>query len=98
MIASGPGSRKVAGQPEGRRTHQGAEPDLAGLQREAGQRQPGIGRAGLPGSLPYPQVVVGTEESVVTGILRGPRNPQQIVVGGALLRLGEDPEVHDSSG
>ena len=36
------------------------------------------------------EVVVGAEEGVEAGLLGPPCNGQQVVVGGALLRFGED--------
>ena len=38
--------RERAGEPEGRRGHQRAEPDRVGVAGQAGQRHPGVGRSG----------------------------------------------------
>ena len=40
------------------------------------------------------QVVVGAEEGVEAELLRGLRDGEQVVVGGALLGLGEDAQLH----
>ncbi len=48
----------------------------------------------VAGQLAHGQVVVGPEERVVAGVLRGPGHPELVVVVGALLGLDEDPQVH----
>ena len=87
-MASGPGSRNVAGVtsvPSRMRLR------LAG---QGGERHPGVGRAGQPVALAHRQVVVGAEERVEAELLGGPGDRQQVVVGRALLGLGEDAQVH----
>ena len=49
---------------------------------------------GRPSTVPHDQVVVAAEEGVEAVLLGGPGHGQEVVVGGALLGLGEDAEVH----
>ena len=57
------------------------------------ERHPGVGRAGQAVAA-HRQVVVGAEEGVEADLLGAPGDGQQVVVGGALLGLGEDPQFH----
>ena len=75
------------------RRDQRAETDRGGLTGDAGECHPRVGRPGQTGNRPHLQVVVGTEERVVPGVLRGLGHAQQVVVGGPLLRFGEDPQL-----
>ena len=85
-----------SGQPEGGRGHQRAQPDPAGLPGQPGQRQPRVGRSGQPVAA-HRQVVVGPEEGVEAGLLGTPGDGEQVVVGGAQLGFGEDPQFHAST-
>ena len=49
---------------------------------------------GRPLTRAHREVVVGAEEGVEAELLGGSGDGEQVVVGGALLGLGEDPEVH----
>ena len=84
------------GQPEGRRGHEGAQPDPVGLPGDAGQREPGVGRAGQAVAA-HGEEVVGAEERVEAGGLGRLRHPQLLFVGRALLGLHEDAELHRPS-
>jgi hypothetical protein len=83
-----------AGQPEGAGGHQGAEPDALGLAGESGQGDPGVGGAGQAVHVAHAEVVVGAEEGVEAEVLGGLGDGEQSVVGGPLLGLGEDAEIH----
>ncbi|MGC0329021.1 hypothetical protein RKD23_002011 [Streptomyces sp. SAI-170] len=83
-----------AGQPEGGRGHQGAEPDALGLPREAREGDPGVGGAGQAVDVTHLEVVVGAEEGVEAEVFRGLGHGEEGVVGGALLWFGEDAEIH----
>ena len=41
--------------------------------------------------------MVGAEEGVVAGVFGGAGDREELLVGRALLRLGEDPEVHEGT-
>ena len=85
--------RQGSGQPEGGRRHERAEPDPGGLAGQSGEGHPGVGRPGQ--AVPaHRQVVVGPEEGVEAGLLGAPGDGEEIVVRGAHLGLGEDPELH----
>ena len=79
--------------PEGGRRHQRAQPDRGRLARQAGQRRPGVGRAGRPVDA-HREVVVGAEERVEAEVLGSPGHPEELVVGRALLGLGEHTKIH----
>ena len=83
------GDGERTGQAEGRRGHQGAEPDPAGFPCQSGQRRPGVGRAGAAVAVAHVEVVVGAEEGPVSAVLGAARHRQQLVIAGALLRFGE---------
>ena len=86
-IASGPGSRKVAAVirvPSRIRLVSRASP---------AEGDPGVGGPGQAVAA-HRQVVVGPEEGVEAGLLGAPGDGQQVVVGGAHLGLGEDPQLH----
>ena len=83
-----------AGQPEGGRGDQGAQPDPGGLPGDAGQGHPGVGGTGQAVGAAHGQVVVAAEEAVEAEGLRRPGHRQQLIVGGALLGLGEDAQEH----
>ena len=85
--------RQRPGQPEGGRRHQRAQPDPAGLPGQPGEGHPGVGRSGQAVAA-HRQVVVGPEEGVEAGLLGAPGDGEQVVVGGAHLGLGEDPQLH----
>src|SRR6185503_11876695 len=76
------GDRQRPGQPERRCGDHGAEPEPRGLPGEAGQRDPGVGRA-RPAVPAHRQVVVTAEERVVAGVLRRAVQPE----GRRMLRL-----------
>src|SRR6266498_4981488 len=88
------GDRERPGRPERRRAHQRAEADVAGLARQAGQGDPRVGGTGARVALADALQVVGPEERVEPEILAGPGHAEEVVVGSALLRLGEDAEIH----
>ena len=93
LVDLGDRDRQRAGQPEGGRRHQGAQADPAGLAGQPGQGHPRVGRPGQ--AVPaHRQVVVGPEEGVEAGLLGAPGDGEQVVVGGAHLGLGEDPQLH----
>ena len=87
-----------AGQPEGHRGDEGAEPDAVGVTGEAGERGPRVGRPGAGVRRRDLQVVVGPEEGVEARLLGDVRHREELVVGGALLGLGEDPQLHGRRG
>ena len=96
LVDAGDGDRERAGEPERRRRHERAEADAAGVACQAGEGGPGVGRAG--GAVArHVQVVVGAEERVEAEVLGGAGDREEVVVGRALLRLGEDAEVHASN-
>jgi hypothetical protein len=82
---------------ERRRGHERAQPDSLGLHGQGAQRDPGVGGAGQPAHSAHLQEVVGPEEGVEPAVLRLTRHPQQLLVRRALLRLGEDAELHPSA-
>jgi hypothetical protein len=79
---------------EGGRGHQRAQPDALGVSGQAGQRDVRVGGAREPGDAAHLQVVVRAEEGVEAQLLGQARHGEQIVVRGALLGLGEDPQLH----
>ncbi len=83
-----------AGQPEGGGGHQRAQADPGGLPGQPGEGDPGVGGAGQAVRVAHAQVVVRAEEGAVVQVLGGPGHSQQRVVGGPLLGLGEDAQVH----
>ena len=87
--------RELAGKPEGGGVDERAEPDPLGLDGEAGQRGPGVGRlvGGVVGV--DAEVVVGAEERVEPARLRRLREGQDLGVGGPVVRFEEDPEAHE---
>ena len=87
------GDRERAGAPEGGRGDQGAEPDRGGVAGQAGQRHPGVRRAGQAVGA-QGEVVVGAEERAEPEPLGRLGHGEEVVVRRALLGLGEDPEVH----
>ena len=86
-IASGPGSRKVAAV-----ISVPSRIRLVSRARPARVTQASVG----PGQAvaAHRQVVVGPEEGVEAGLLGAPRDGEQVVVRGAQLGLGEDPQLH----
>lgn len=78
-----------AGVAEGGGGDQRAEPDGRRLTSQAGQGDPRVGGAGQPVAA-HCEVMVGSEEGTVAEFLRGCGDPEEVVVGGALLRFGED--------
>ena len=87
--------RERAGQAERRRRDQRAEPDPRRLPR---QRRPASPTSrsgpGSPGRSPIARKWSERKNASKPRVLGGPRDPQLVVVGRALLGLGEDPEVH----
>ena len=75
------------------RADQRAQPNARGLDRESGQRRPRVGRTRPAVHAAHVQVVVGAEEAVESTLLGAEREPAQVVVGGALLRLVENADV-----
>ena len=57
------------------------------------ERDPGVGRARAGRRRAHLQVVVGAEEGVEAERLGAPGHGQEVVVGRALLGLGEDAEL-----
>ena len=55
---------------------------------------PGPGRAWPWVAGAHPHEVVGAEERVEAGVLRGPGDAEQVVVRRPLLGLGEHAEIH----
>ena len=86
--------RERTGKAERHRCHQGAEPDPRRLPADRGEGEPRVGRAGPEGPFADAQVVIGPEERVEPELLRELRDREQLLVGGALLRFGEDPQSH----
>ena len=86
-MASGPGSRNVA-----EVTSVPSRIRLVSRARPARVIQASVG----PGQAvaAHLQVVVGAEEGVEADLLGAPGDGEQVVVGGALLGLGEDPQLH----
>ena len=85
--------REQAGEAERDRRDQRAQSNARRLAAERGERQPRVGGP-RPGRPAHVQVMVGAEEGVEAELLRQLRDRQQLVVGGALLGLGEDAEFH----
>ena len=79
---------------ERHRRDERAEPDARRLAAERGERHPRVGRARARVALADAHVVVGTEERVESQLLGEPGDREQLVVGRALLRLGEDAQPH----
>ena len=84
-MASGPGSRNVAGV-----TSVPSRIRLVSRASPASVTQASVG-PGRPLAVAHVQVVVGPEERVEAELLGGLGHAQQLLVVGALLRLGEDP-------
>ncbi len=87
-IARGPGKRNVTGVT--------SVPSRMRVvsRRERRERHPGVGRTRPGIALADALVVVGTEERVEAEALGAPGDREQLVVGRALLRLGEDAQSH----
>ena len=90
LMASGPGSRKVAAVIRVPRR-------MVLVSRAIPARviQASVG-PGRPSARAHGQVVVAAEEGAEAEALGRPGDGQEIVVGGTLLGLGEDAEVHAS--
>ncbi len=82
--------RERPGETECHRGHQGAEPDTCGLTADRGERHPRVGGTRSRRALTDALVVVGAEERVEAEALGPQRDGEQLVVGRALLGLGED--------
>ena len=82
--------------PERRRGHEGAEPDAAGVAREAREGGPGIRRTRQRIGVAHREEVVGAEPAVEAEALGGGGLRELVVVARALLRLGEDAQLHGS--
>ena len=82
----------------GCRRDESAQANGARLAGKSPQRRPRIGGS-WQSAVPriHRHVVVGSEESVKPELLRCSREPKLIRVGCAVLRFGEDPEVHTPS-
>ena len=80
--------------PERRRRHERAEPDAAGLAREAREGGPGIRRTRQRVGVAHREEVVGPEPAVEAEALGGGGLGELVVVARALLRLGEDAQLH----
>ena len=91
-LRDGDGQRPGVAERRGR--DQGAEPDGRGLAGQPGERDPGVGGAGQAVAAAHRQVVVGAEERAVPALLGRPGHGEQVVVGGALLGLGEHAQLH----
>ena len=87
-IASTPGMA------ERHRGDERAEPDPRRLATERGERHPHVGRPGAGVARADAHVVIGAEERVEPQLLGELGHAQELVVGGALLGLGEDPQPH----
>ena len=79
---------------ERHRRDERAEPDPRRLAAERGERHPRVGRPRARVALADAHVVVGAEERVEPELLGEPGDREQLVVGRALLGLGEDPQPH----
>src|SRR5690606_14289171 len=88
--------REQTGPAERGRADERAEPDRRRLARDGAERDPGVGRAGEPVAT-HREEVVGAEERVEAELLGRLRDGELVGVAGALLGLGEDPEVHGPS-
>ena len=87
-MASGPGSRNVTGETSVPSRRRGR------VAREAGEGDPRVGRAGEAVAEGEADVVVGAEVGVEAELLGEARHRELVVVAGAFLGLGEDPEAH----
>jgi hypothetical protein len=67
---------------------------VLGVACEPGEGHPGVSRSRQPVAAAHDQIVVGAEERVVAAFLRLARDREQIVVGSALLGLGEHSVIH----
>ena len=79
---------------ERHRRHERAEPDARRLAAERGERHPRVGRARAGSALADALVVVGPEERVEAELLGRLGDREQLVVRRALLRFGEDSQLH----
>ena len=84
--------REQPGRPEGRGRHQRAEPDPAGVARQAGQRRPAVGRPVVGIVRIAAEQVVGAEEGIEARALGGQRQGQDVVVASAVPGLHQDPQ------
>ena len=92
MIASGPGKRNVADVTSVPRRMRRR------VAREAGERRPRVRRTGQSRiAVAHREEVVGAEERVEAELLGASRDGEQVVVGRALLRFGEDAKSHFGS-
>ena len=82
------------GVPEGHRRDQRAQADGGGLAGDGAQGHPGVGRARLAGARAHLEVVVRAEEGVEAQLLGRLGHRQLGLVGGTLLGLDEDAQVH----
>ena len=83
--------------PDGAERHrrdEGAQADALGVACQAGERRPCVGDAGSSVDRSHLEDVVGSEEGVEAAFLGGARHGEELLVAGALLRLGEDAQRH----
>ena len=92
MIASGPGSRNVADV-----TSVPSRIVVVSRASPASVIHESVG-PGKPADVAHLEVVVAAEEGAVPELLGAQGNREQVVVGGALLGLGEDAEVGEVHG
>ncbi len=85
---------KWSREPEGGGREQGPEPDPLGVAGEAGERRPGVARAGHAVDRAHLEVVVGAEECPEAAFFGSSGHAEQLFVARSLLGLGEDPEFH----
>ncbi len=68
-----------------------------GLSSEPGEARPRIRRSGQAVAIAHDEVVVAAEEGIEAQGLGCLGDGEQVVVARALLRFGEDAEVHPTS-
>src|SRR5262249_39112514 len=94
LVDLGHGDGEWTRVPEGGRGEQRAEPDARGLPGQAGEGGPRFGGPGLPADAAHAEKMVGAEEPIEAELFGGSCHGKELVVGRALLGLGEDPQLH----
>ena len=96
-VDGGDGDGKRSGKAKGGGGEHGPEADALGVPGQSGEGDPRVARPRKAADLTHLQVVVRAEEGVEAQLLGQLGDGEKLVVGGALLGLGEDSEVHKAA-
>ena len=94
VVDLGSDHRERADPAERDRRDQRAQADAGRVARQTGERRPGVGHRGQRPRRPHLEVVVGAEERAVAVLGADAGHGQELVVGRALLGLGEEACSH----